>query len=357
MPRRRVQITPHLSYEEITQRYQRCTDAQEKTRWLVIRLLSEPQRSRRVEAVAELSGFSPAWVRQIARRYNTSGAAGLIDQHQFKPGGKKPALNAQQQQQVRERLQQPPDDGGLWSAPKVGELIESWFGIQLDPSTAWDYLKRLGFSLQLPRLCHQQVATNEQQADFKAELAGFVAWLRALFPHKSVDIWAEDEARLGLQPIVRRTWALIGQRPVAVHRPRYQWLYTYGFVHPDTGDSFFLILPRVNLTVMQLALEAFAKQVNPYGDTFIILLVDRAAWHMSQRLRLPPGIFLFPLPAYTPQLQPTECIWSVLREAVANRVFDTLDELETALVNRCCWLMAHPEVVIGHVGFDWIQAI
>jgi transposase len=357
MPRHRVQITSHLSYEEITQRYQQCSDAKEKTRWLVIRLLSQPQHSRRVEEVAELSGFSCAWVRQIARRYNQRGAEGLIDQHQINPGGKKPALTAEQQQQIRERLQQPPEDGGLWNAPKVGELIKTLFGIQLDPSTAWDYLKRLGFSLQLPRLQHQQSATTEQQADFKAELAGFVAWLRAMFPSKSVDIWAEDEARLGLQPIVRRAWALVGQRPVAIHRPRYQWLYTYGFVHPDTGDSYLLLLPRVNLTVMQLALDAFAKQVNPYGDTLIVLLVDRAAWHMSQRLRLPYGIFLFPLPAYTPQLQPTECVWPLLREALANRVFESLDALESALVNRCCWLMEHPDVVIGHVGFDWIQKI
>lgn len=38
-----------------------------------------------------------------------------------------------------------------------------------------------------------------------------------LCPHKRVEVWAQDEARLGLKPVVRRTWALIGQRPNADH--------------------------------------------------------------------------------------------------------------------------------------------
>jgi hypothetical protein len=76
-------------------------------------------------------------------------------------------------------------------------------------------------------------ATLEQQAEFKAGLAGHGAWLHSLFPNREIVIWAEDEARLGLQPIVRRVWAPIGERPSAHHCRRYQWVYTYGFVHPE----------------------------------------------------------------------------------------------------------------------------
>lgn len=49
--------------------------------------------------------------------------------------------------------------------------------------------------------------------------------------------------------MVRRTWALKGQRPISHHYPRYKWLYTYGFVHPQTGNSYLFILPRVNTTI------------------------------------------------------------------------------------------------------------
>ena len=121
-------------------------------------------------------------------------------------------------------------------------------------------------------------------------------------------IWAEDEARLGLQPIVRRVWAPMGERPSAHHCRRYQWVYTDGFVHPATGASYFLLLPRANVSMMQIALELFAAQVNPYRQQWVILVVDQAAWHISQKLQVPAGIFLYPLLPYTPQLQPTECV-------------------------------------------------
>jgi transposase len=71
-------------------------------------------------------------------------------------------------------------------------------------------------------------------------------------------------------------------------------------------------------------------------------------------LVVPDGIELVYLPPYTPELQPAERIWPLLRESVANRVFKTLDALEEVLVRRCRWLLQNWEVVQQHVGFEWI---
>ena len=49
-------------------------------------------------------------------------------------------------------------------------------------------------------------------------------------PDKQVEVWAEDEGRMGLKPITRRHWAVRGQRPIAVQQRSYQWLHTYVFV-------------------------------------------------------------------------------------------------------------------------------
>jgi hypothetical protein len=51
-----------------------------------------------------------------------------------------------------------------------------------------------------------------------------------------VEVWAFDEHRLGLKPILRKVWAPRGCRPVASGHHRYQWLYLYGFVRPATGE-------------------------------------------------------------------------------------------------------------------------
>ena len=49
---------------------------------------------------------------------------------------------------------------------------------------------------------------------------------------RPVELWAMDEHRVGLKPILRRVWARKGQRPQALVRPRYAWLYVYAFVCP-----------------------------------------------------------------------------------------------------------------------------
>ena len=38
----------------------------------------------------------------------------------------------------------------------------------------------------------------------------------------------------------------------------------------------------------------------------VVLVLDNAGWHISDKLKLPDGILLEFLPAYTPELQPAE---------------------------------------------------
>lgn len=116
-------------------------------------------------------------------------------------------------------------------------------------------------------------------------------------------------------------------------------------------------MPEARTDVMALTLREFSQYHNPKQNKIIILLIDRAGWHMSPDLEIPANIRLFPLPPYTPQLQPVECIIPLLKESVANRSFKDMDTLEDTLVNRCKWLMKHIDIVKGAVGFDWIVNI
>jgi hypothetical protein len=89
-----------------------------------------------------------------------------------------------------------------------------------------------------------------------------VARLKEAYPTAKVELWCEDEHRLGLKPIIRKVWSPIGEeRPsVQVHQ-RYEWTYLYAFVRPKTGEVHWLILPMVNARVFSLALEHFAKEI------------------------------------------------------------------------------------------------
>jgi transposase len=159
---------------------------------------------------------------------------------------------------------------------------------------------------------------------------------------------------LGLKPIERSLWWPKGIRPIAHQRRRYQWLHLFAFVRPSNGDSDFLISPNVNTAAMNIALEQFAEYVKPDNNKIIVLLVDRAGWHTTGELTLPEGIRLFALPPYTPELMPTECAWPPLREPLANRPINDLDELEAILIERCRFFMENRSLFKQHVGHQWV---
>lgn len=152
-------------------------------------------------------------------------------------------------------------------------------------------------------------------------------------------MWAFDEHRVGLKPILRKVWSPIGERPIAPVNHRYEWIYLYGFVCPNTGNTEWYILPRVNVNWFNEALKAFAQAVGAGTNKRILLSIDGAGWHRSERVEVPEGIHLEFLPPYSPELQPAERLWSLADEPLVNRCFDTIEQVEDILVERCQTLM------------------
>jgi transposase len=168
-----------------------------------------------------------------------------------------------------------------------------------------------------------------------------------------VTVWAEDEHRLGLLPVLRRVWAPKGRRPTAHVARHYEWLYVYGFVRPATGQSWWCLLPRVTTDIFALALATFAHDEGINATQRAVLVIDQAGWHISDDLEVPEGIDLVFLPAYSPELQPAERLWPLVDEPVANRVFPDRDALEAVLVTRCRTLEAEPQRLRAHTRFHW----
>jgi len=177
--------------------------------------------------------------------------------------------------------------------------------------------------------------------------------LKERYPTAKVELWCQDEHRLGLKPIVRRVWSPVGQRPsVKVHQ-RYEWTYLYAFARPKSGEVHWLVLPTVNAEVFSLALEHFAKEVGAGTKKRILLVVDRAGWHTAKKLRGPEGIHLEFLPSHSPELMPAERLWPLSNEGVANRHFEQIEEQEEALAERCVALSETPELIRSYIRYRW----
>jgi transposase len=165
MSRPRLPIVPHLPHEEIARRYRTCRDGVAKTHWQVLWLLTRPDDPLTPAQAASHVGLTPSWVRSLLKRYNSDGPEGLAD-HRATNGGH-PKLSPEQQAELYAALQAPPPDGGLWTGPKVKDLVRQRWGVIVRTQTGWCWLRRLGFTLQVPRPRHPKALSPAEQQVWK----------------------------------------------------------------------------------------------------------------------------------------------------------------------------------------------
>jgi transposase len=165
-----IKLRSHLTTQQLYKRYRDCRHPQEKLRWRALYLISAGEQA---SLAARRVGRSSAWMTKLARRYNLKGPDAVPNQRGDSIG-RKPHLSKQAALELDKALHGPAPDGGLWTAPKVVSWIKDRTGAQVDKSTAWRYLRRLGFTLQVPRPAHRKKASPNEQEAFKKN------WLKRL---------------------------------------------------------------------------------------------------------------------------------------------------------------------------------
>lgn len=150
------------------------------------------------------------------------------------------------------------------------------------------------------------------------KLAQTVAEVREHHPQATVEVWAEDEHRIGLHPVNRMVWVPRGEQPIATVNWRFEWLWLVGFVHPCSGETYWWTVPVLNLEVFSRLLADFAAHFGLGKHKRVILVVDQAPFHLSNKVRVPEGIHLLFLPSKSPELQPAERLWPLTNEVIAN---------------------------------------
>src|SRR5262249_43395628 len=110
---------------------------------------------------------------------------------------------------------------------------------------------------------HGRIQKNfaERVAEIRAQLA----------PDIPVEVWFQDEMRVGQKNKLTYRWARKGSRPRAAHDQRTQSTYLFGAVCPERGAGAALVLPACNTEAMQLqpkslrALTLLFSSIKPGG--------------------------------------------------------------------------------------------
>ena len=169
---------------------------------------------------------------------------------------------------------------------------------------------------------------------------------------KKIEIWFQDEARIGQKNGLVRQWAKRGTRPTQPADQRYENAYLFGAICPARGVGAALALPHADTDMMQLHIEEISLHVAK--DAHAVLLLDRAGWHSTGNLKWPKNLTPILLPSRSPELNPVENIWQYLRaNYLSNRVFETYNDIIHAACDAWNKLIAKPNVITSIGMRQW----
>lgn len=149
-----------------------------------------------------------------------------------------------------------------------------------------------------------------------------------------------------------RTWAIKGTRPRILRQQQFEYAYIFGAVCPARDEAVGLVLPVVNTESMIIHLKHISDRV--LEGRHAVIVMDRAAWHTTQRIQKFSNITILPLPPTSPELNPTEQVWQMLRdELLANRCFDGYEDIVKACCDAWNWFVDTPKRIHQLCSRTW----
>jgi len=273
------------------------------------------------KAIAAQLGHSQTTLTTWFNLYRQGGIDALLEQ---KPRGKgfAPELDASRMQELAAELEK-----GRWRTAKEAHAwLKERFGVKFGLSYTYRCLKKLGGRLKVTRPCHTKKDPLKVVA-FKETLAQKLMDLE-LPRDRPVRLWIYDEARYGLAPVTRRMWTTRGTEVVCPVNKQYKWGYVFGALQVGGAGCEFLLSPTVSKEADRSFLEQISRR-DP--DAMHVVIGDGAGFHHREKGPLeavPKNVRILTLPPYSPELNPVEKLWDIMKDSLCNRVYETLEEVE-----------------------------
>ena len=140
-----------------------------------------------------------------------------------------------------------------------------------------------------------------------------------------------------------------GIKPICPFHQVYKTLYLFGAFSPITGDHFLLEMPNCNADIFQLFIDEFSKHNE---NVFNIMVLDNGAFHKAKSLNIPDNVGLLFLPPYSPELNPSENMWEILKRKFTNKLHRTLDEVSAFITLELSKLTE--QSIKKTCGFDYV---
>lgn len=342
MPKRYHLNRPDLAARVVIE-LRTCKDTKAQQRLLAARMAASGQFT--AAQIAEQIGVSRRRFFDWMSALKAGGVEGLLQRQQG--GGAVAQVHGAVFTELKAGLA-----AGRWKrAKEIQQWLRERHAVKFKLTGVYYWLGKLGGVLKVPRKTHAR-KDAAQSAEFVRTLGERLTNLNVAGGRR-VRVWVADEHRDGLIPVVRRCWTLRGLRPTAPYQTKYEWGYLYSALEVD-GDNAaeFACLPGVSLALSHLFLERLAAR-DPAAEHVVIW--DQAGFHPQPGLHgLPEHIHVLPLPPYSPELNPVEVIGDVIKDRIANTLWQTLEAIEEALGEELRPIYESAERVRSLVSHPWL---
>ena len=344
MPGRTLKLGSPKVAAVIDERYAQEPDGWRKRRLLAVKLAAKGEYPS--AEVAELCGIARSHLFVWLQRVRAEGLEALLTR--AKPGPQEGTRRGVQPA-VIEALSARLAAHQFASAEQARRWLKKEHGVERPYGTVWNWLKKAKGVLRVPRPSHSRknpvaAETFKNGVAEKLDALGIKAGSR-------VKVWFMDEARFGLHTELRRVWTRRGLRPVVPRQIKYQWDYLYGALGAVSGEAHFAHLPSVSLEWDQSYLRDLAAS-DP--EAIHVLVRDQAGFHLrAGDPRLPERVRVIDLPPYSPELNPCEQLWDLLKDDTCNQIHQTIAALRARMRTTLQRYWEDAPAVLRLIGRDW----
>lgn len=347
MARKRDILDTHGQAEEVLRRFSKEKPGWRKERLLSIKLGLEGKHTNK--QIASIVGCHADTINNWFKLFRLGGIAKLLIKD--KGIGRAPALTVEEMKLFKAELEK-----NQWrTGAQAYKWLQETFKVTFHPNNVYKYLKKLNARMKVPRPSHRK-KDPEAVVAFKQTLAQKLINLQ-LPINRPVRLWIYDEARYGLAPVTRKVWTTRGSEVVCPVEKRYQWGYVFGALQIGGGGCEFLLSPTVN----KEADRHFMEQISQRDPRAMhVVIGDGAGFHHRDGGKgsetLPENVRLITLPPYSPELNPVEKLWDVMKDFICNQCFESMDDLDKAVTKFLTPYWEDARKVFSLIGHGYLPS-
>lgn len=261
------------------------------------------------DLIVKLSYVSLRSVQKWIRAFNARGIDGLLDRKKETVGRPK-KIKSELSQKIRQAVDDPQSIGYEHvTCVKIHGYLSTQGYDELKYHDVWREVRRQGFVRKYPRSYPEPRDEQKWLEDRENYIEKQQKWQK----DDKVELWFLDESGFTGDPRPRQTWAKKGTKTKIGYRGTHIRRSVIGAVCPKTGQFYSHIWNGVDTKVFQKFLDDMATQIPKKEGITQIICLDNASWHIAKKLNWHHFTPCFQ-PAYSPDLNPIETLWRVMKE-------------------------------------------